>query len=127
MLSKLIETIRLALGTALKVLQYLHYNFAKNVSGKFCYIITVAFHLMSLDRSSLKIDLESIIESKMLLIINSEFWDRFRTLVCSRGSVGMHNIPKAKACVITENVDTFCCMLHNSNEHYLEKIFKIFL
>ena len=38
-------------------------------------------HLMTLDKSRLKINLESIIESKTPLMINSEFWDRFRALV----------------------------------------------
>ncbi len=36
--------------------------------------------LTSVDNSGLKIDLKSIIESKTLPIIDSEFLDRFRTL-----------------------------------------------
>ena len=81
MLSKSIESIRLAFGTTLKALQWLHYSYVKYFSNQFCCVITVTLHLISLNKSSLKIDLESIIESKMPLIIDSEFWDRFRTLV----------------------------------------------
>ena len=58
-------------------------------SFKFCetFLIKIALvtafplNLMDLDQSGLKIDLKSIIESKTPLIIDSEFWDRFRTLV----------------------------------------------
>ena len=48
-------------------------------------------HLITLNKSSLKIDLESIIESKSPLMIDSEFWDRFRALIGSQLHVGHHD------------------------------------
>ena len=49
----------------------------KNISA----CITYTFPLMPFDKFGLKIDLESIIESEMVPMIDSEFLDRFRTLV----------------------------------------------
>ena len=66
----------LVLLPTLKELQWVYYNFLKHLLQE--------IHLMTLDKSSLKIDLQSIIESKNPLIINSEFWDRFRALLWPR-------------------------------------------
>ncbi len=56
-------------------------------------------HLMTLDKSSLKIDLESIIESKTPLMIDFQFWDRFRAL-------GSQQCEVASLCVFCEFAHT---------------------
>ncbi len=55
-------------------------QFSKTLFQKNFHVITVELHQMSLDKSSLKIDLESIIGLKTPLMIDSEFWDRYRAL-----------------------------------------------
>ena len=45
------------------------------------HVITATLHVILFDKSGSKIDLKSIIESEILLIIDSGFLDRFPTLV----------------------------------------------
>ncbi len=55
-------------------------QYSKTSFPKKFHVIIFELHLRSLDKSGLKIDLESIIESKIPLMIDSEFLDQFRAL-----------------------------------------------
>ncbi len=65
------------------------------VSLQFCDIVfqqklpfaAIELQLMSLDKPGPKIDLKSIIESKTSLMIDSEFWDRFRALITAANPI----------------------------------------
>ena len=66
-------------------------QFLKHFSPENFHVITVQLHLVTLDKSGLKIDLELIIKLKTPLMIDSEFWDRFRAL--GRGKIDSRRPP----------------------------------
>ncbi len=77
---------------------------------------------MSFDKYGPKIDLKSLIESETPPIINSEFLDRFRALVCTTSPLTVNGQPLCYAGIMDEAIKKICFFQEKSPDTYKYKV-----